>query len=361
VSRRQLLTVAGVTLGSAVVDLAATATPAAAAPTAAAATSAGLTVTALADDPVTVLSAGAAPAVATVPRQLAVQVRNSQAELPAGSRLTFTYDPRLYAPVEPAGVSLAGRPLAVSSTTTLDAGSGAAICTVTVHEAVPARAATDAPLTAVVGTARPVRYPRDLVHRSVPASTEVPATHRTPHVRHDLPARPGPAARSPAARSAAARTAGTPWGIALGGGWFPRRWGAAGEFLYHWPAQVTLTSVGPGAAPVPAAFTLAVDPRIVRELTVDGMRLNGRPVQLGIRRTAETRTADVYETRWLTRSRLKAGDVLDVLFSAETLDPGGPLPTIKHPVVSLSGLGDHPSRRDTGQNTISRTDAIHEP
>lgn len=138
-------------------------------------------------------------------------------------------------------------------------------------------------------------------------------------------------------------------------------WGPAGTYRYHWPTQVTLRNVGPGAAPVDATFTVAVDPRLVKQLAVTGLRLNGKPVKGTVRRTFESRTADVYESQWRTPVRLRAGDVLDVLFEATTADPGGALATIKHPVVTLGGLGDSPSRRDTGQNSVSRLDAVYQP
>jgi hypothetical protein len=179
----------------------------------------------------------------------------------------------------------------------------------------------------------------------------VPATKHTPHVHRDLYARSGPARGTEA----------TPWGIELAGGWSPWRWGPNGTYLYYWPAQVTLRNVGPGAAPIRAGFSIAVDPRVVSGLSVTGLRLNGKTLNGDVARVAETRTSAVYESHWQTPVRLKDGGVLDVLFTATTLDPGGPLPTIKYPVVTLTGLGDDPARRDTGNNTLSRLDAVYQP
>jgi hypothetical protein len=103
--------------------------------------------------------------------------------------------------------------------------------------------------------------------------------------------------------------AATPLGIELAGGWFPWHWGPDDTYLYYWPAQVTLHNVGPGTAPVRAGFSLAVDPRVVSQLTVNGLRLNDKPLKGDVPRVAEIRTNAVYESHWQTPLRLKAGDV----------------------------------------------------
>jgi len=117
-----------------------------------------------------------------------------------------------------------------------------------------------------------------------------------------------------------------------------------------------LRGTGPGVAPRPAAFAIAVDPRLVTTVAVGGARLNGGAVR-SVRRAGRARTAAVYETRWTTGVRLGPDDVLDVDLVTGTRTPSGRLETVKHPVVVLTVAGDA-AQRHTGRETLTRSDAV---
>jgi hypothetical protein len=58
--------------------------------------------------------------------------------------------------------------------------------------------------------------------------------------------------------------------------------------------------------------------------------------------------------------KLKSGDRLDLGLEVRTRKPTGDLPTIKHPSAGLIDMGDHVTQRQTGQTSMSRTDAVWE-
>ena len=310
-SRRQVLTVAGLALGVGIVEMSV--------PTAAAWAEPSdpplgkLTLEAVVDEPVAVLS-GKATAPTACPRQLAVKVVNEDVELPAGTQLTVSFDPRLFAVIEPAIVTLGGRPVATTSTTTGDPATGLRTCTVTLRQEVPARAAATGDLVVLLGTAHPRLYPFDLVRRPADAVADMASTRRLPGAHRDLrPTRP-PAFGGPA----------TPWGIELAGGWGRRTWGAENQYWYYYPVQISMRSTGPGGAPVAAAFTVSVDPQVVRDIAVASVRLNDEPLNGGKVHLAGTvRTTSVYQTQWRSGVMLKPGDALDLELRVSTLAPGG--------------------------------------
>lgn len=76
-----------------------------------------------------------------------------------------------------------------------------------------------------------------------------------------------------------------------------------------------------------------------------------------MRLLSDTRTASLFETRWVTRVKLKAGDRLDLELGVKTRRPTGDLPTVKHPTVNLIDMGNHVSQRLTGRTTMSRNDS----
>lgn len=334
ISRRRLLTFAGLTLGAAVVEPVLGGTPAPAAPA-----PASPSLEAVGDDPVTVLAADGSAAVTAVPRQLAVRV-GTAAALPAGTQLKLTFDDRIYAPVDPPVVTLGGRPVAI------DAARNGNLCTITLREPVPAGADS---LVAVAGTAKQVSYPYDLVREPVAQGAEVPATAHTARSSHALHAR----GKAPAHGTT------MPWGIELSGGWARQTWGPSQEFSYYRPVLAALRSVGPGPTPARVGFTVSVDPRLVRTVRPGDLRLNGKPVHSRVTLLGEHRDDTVYETRWLLPARLKAGDVFDVLLDATLAAPAGALTTIRHPVLSLSSLGTSTTRRDTGLNSLTRQDSVY--
>jgi hypothetical protein len=337
-SRRQVLTFAGLALGVGSIELGGPPTPASAAPTVP-----QLTLEPVGDHPVAVLSGdSAAPAVC--PRQLAIKVVRDGVTLPSGTQLTVTFDPRLFAPVQPAIVTLGGRFVAAASTITTSSTTGLSTCAVTLKQAVPA----EGDLVAVMGTAHPLLYPRDLVRRPSDASADMAPTARSARAHRSLqPARPssfgGPA---------------TPWGIELTGGWSRQSWGDSGRFWYYHPVQVTMRSVGPGKVPVPASFAVSVDPRLVRHVAVASVRLNRKPHNGAVRLVGTSRTGSIYQTRWRSSVLLKPGDVLDVRLRVSSLTPSGTLETIKHPVVGLTAMGTDMAQRQTGQNSFTRLDSV---
>ena len=150
------------------------------------------------------------------------------------------------------------------------------------------------------------------------------------------------------------------WGVELSGVWGRQTWGADDRFHYHHPVQVTLRGVGPGRASGPVAFGVTLDPRLVKELTVESVRLNRVLRGERLRLTGSSRTEAAYRTDWASSIRLTADDVLDVRFRVLTLPPPGPLPGIKHPVVSLPAMGGSIGRRRTGRAEFTRDDAIWE-
>lgn len=335
-SRRQALTIAGFSLGVGVIELGVPMAPASAADPVPALEPVG-------DQPVSVLSGdGAAPAVC--PQQLAVKVVR-KTPLPAGTRITVTFDPRLYAPAQPAIVTLDGRTVAAGSTTSTDPATGLRSCVVELAEVVPP--AGD--LVAVMGTAHPLRYPQDLVRKPAGVSAEVGGKVGTRSRRSLQPARPssfgGPA---------------RPWGIELSGVWGRKTWGDGDRFRYDYPVQVTLHGVGPGESPVPAVFGISVDPQVVTDIQVASTRLNDRSRPGAVRPQATTRGSSVYHVAWRAAVPLGPGDVLDVAFRVSTLTPVGSLSTIKHPVVELLSRTAGAAQRRTGRESLTRLDAIWE-
>lgn len=326
VSRRQILTLAGLTLGVGVV---APAGPAAAAP------ADDVVLEPVADEPVAVLSGeGGAPA--AVPRRLAVRLVRT-AGLPAGAQIAITFDPRVHTPLPAAVVLHRGRPVPAATTTAADPATGLHTSTVTLTGAVPA----DGDLVAVVGAARPLIFPSDLVRRPAAPSARV-ATAR----RRLEPARPssfgGPA---------------LPWGVEVDGVWAARSWGAGGRYRYYVPVRVSLTGTGPGRGPA-AAFSVTLDPRLAGAVTVASARLGDRPYAGRIRPAGESRTASAYRTRWRAPAGLAAGEVLDVHLTVSTTLPAGPLTGVTHPVVAAVTTGAAAAQRHTGRETLSRTDSV---
>jgi hypothetical protein len=302
----------------------------------------------VANDPLPLLSA-VSPVVGVYPRQLAVRVVNTGLVLPSGTQLKVTFDRRLYEPLTPVVLKLGTKAIAADSKTTIDDSTGLSTCTITLKEAMPAATADTAKLIAVIGTARPLLYPRDLVRRQLNSTAEVPKrTAGAATSRRELHARGG----------AHANRTHAPWGIEVGGGWGIHKWGGPAEFAYYYPVLVTLRSVGPGAAPVPAGFTVSLDPRLVREISVTSVRLNGKPYAGRIDRVGSNRTDTVYESQWRTPKPLKANDVLDVRLRARLLTPPDALPSIKHPTVTLRSMGTDVAQRITGRSTLTRADSV---
>ncbi|MET8814652.1 hypothetical protein ABZW47_21895 [Streptomyces sp. NPDC004549] len=336
VTRRQVLVLGGITLGVAAVTVAGpgTAWAAAAAP-------ADVTLVPVGASPVVVLPrVGVQPA--AFPRQLAVQVRHAGTDLPAGTQVAVAYDPRLYSPL-PGAVATAGdRRVRATSAVTTDPKTALTTCTVTFTEALPAGSEP----VVVVGTAFPVLYPRDLVVGPVDASAAVGHRHGKPRGRRSL--QPG--------RPHSFGGVATPWGLEVSGVWNRHAW-ANGKRWYYYPARITLDSVGPGTAPMPASFSVALDPQVVSDVKIVSARLNNKAYDAGARLLSVTRTATLFETRWTTRARLKSGDRLDLGLEVRTRKPSGDLPTVKHPTVALIDMGNHVTQRQTGRTSMSRSDS----
>jgi hypothetical protein len=336
VSRRQVLVLGGLTLGAGAVNVA------------------GLGGTAYADSTtgdVTLVPVGASPIVvlpgvgvqpAAFPRQLAVQVQHAGTDLPAGIEVAITYDPRLYSPLPTAMVTTGRHRVHTTSKTTTDPKTTLATCTVTLTEALPAGSEP----VVVVGTAFPVLYPLDLVVAPAGATAAVGRKNTKPTGRHSLQPR----------RPAAFGGVATPWGIEVSGVWERYEW-ADGKRWYYYPARITLHNVGPGTAPAAAAFSVALDPQVVRDVRITGAQLNHKAHDAGVRQLASSRTASLFETRWSTRVRLKAGDQLDLAVKVTTHKPARDLPTIKHPTVGLIDTGNHVTQRQTGLTSLSRIDS----
>lgn len=339
VTRRQVLVLGGLTLGVGALTVAGPIGPAWADSAAG-----DVELVPVGASPVAVLpGVGVQPA--AFPRQLAVQVKHAGADLPAGTEVALTYDPRLYSPLPSAVATVGGRPLRTTSSVTTDPKTALATCTVTVAETL---AAGSDPVV-VVGTAYPVLYPRDLVLGPSDATAAVARGQVKPSGRRSLqPRRPG-----------AFGGVATPWGLEVSGVWSRCEWDN-GRRWYYFPVQVTLESVGPGPVPAAAAFSVALDPQVVRDVRVTTARLNHKTHDAGVRLLSQTRTASLFETRWSTRVRLTSGDRLDLGLEVRTRKPKGDLPTIKHPSVGLIGMGDQVTQRQTGQTSMSRIDAVWE-
>lgn len=335
-TRRQVLVLGGLTLGTAAVTLAGLDSPALASTTAA------ITLVPVAATPIAVLpGVGVAPA--AFPRQLAVQVQHPGSALPAGTQVVITYDPRLYAPMPAALATSNGRTLGTTSVIATDPKTAVTTCTVTFSEAV---ADGDDPVV-VVGTAFPILYPLDLVRGPEETSAAVGPKRAAPRARRSLqPSRP----------SAYGGVA-TPWGIEVSGVWSRYEW-ANGARWYYYPVRVSLQSVGPGAVPVPASFAIALDSRVVRDVTILKAQLNNKAHDAGARLTSQTRTSRLLETSWRTAVTLKAGDRLDLYLGIALQGLTTDLPTIKHPTVTLINMGRHVTQRQTGRNSISRNDSV---
>jgi hypothetical protein len=151
---------------------------------------------------------------------------------------------------------------------------------------------------------------------------------------------------------------GLPWGISLSTFWNRQTWGEDDRFVYYYPAQVTLLSVGPASAPTAAALTVSLDPQVVTDLTPTFLRLNDRKHAGIVKRVETTQTASIFETTWETSTVLKAGDVLEVGFAGAVLKPKGALVAIKHPVITLVAMGRDSRQRETGKTTVARLDSV---
>ncbi|MFK0169648.1 hypothetical protein ACIQU5_12655 [Streptomyces sp. NPDC090306] len=350
VTRRHVLVLGGLTLGVGAVsfagltpawaDTAATGDGVPVGDTAAA----GVELVPVAASPVAVLAkVGTEPA--AFPRQLAVQVRHVDTDLPAGTQVAISYEPRIYSPLPSAVATVGTRRLRTTSTVATDPKTLLTTCTVTLAEALPAGSDP----VVVVGTAFPVLYPYDLV--AGPADTDAAVAHKgaKPGGRRSL--RPG--------RPESFGGVATPWGLEVSGVWNRHEW-AGGKRWYYYPARITLSSVGPGTTPVPAAFSVALDPQVVSDVRIVGARLNDKAYDAGVRLLSDTRTASLFETRWATRAKLRAGDRLDLDVKVTTRKVTGDLPTVKHPTVNLIETGNHVTQRQTGRTTMSRSDSTWE-
>ncbi|WP_030911860.1 hypothetical protein [Streptomyces sp. NRRL F-5126] len=340
VSRRQVLVLGGLTLGVGVVNVAGLGGTAYADSTADS-PAGGVTLVPVGASPVVVLpGVGVQPA--AFPRQLAVQVQHAGTGLPAGTQVAITYDPRLYAPLPTAMVTSGRHRLPATSKTTTDPRTTLATCTVTLTDALPAGSEP----VVVVGTANPALYPLDLVVAPAGATAAVGRENRKPTGRRSLKSH----------RPKAFGGVATPWGIEVSGVWERYEW-ADGKRWYYYPARVTLHNVGPGTAPAAAAISVALDPRIVRDVRITGARLDHKAHDAGVRQLSSRRTASLFETHWTTRVRLKAGERLDLAVKVTTHRPARDLPTIKHPAVTLIDTGNHVTQRRTGLPSLSRTDS----
>lgn len=340
VTRRHVLVLGGLTLGVGAVTFAGPG-PAWAGTAAAGDTTAGVELVPVATSPVAVLGkVGTQPA--AFPRQLAVQVRHSDTDLPAGTQVAISYDPRVYAPLPNAVATAGTRRLRTTSTIATDPETLVTTCTITLAEALPAGSDP----VVVVGTAFPVLYPRDLIAGPADATAAVGHKDTKPGGRRSL--RPG--------RPHAFGGVATPWGLEVSGVWNRYEW-ADGKRWYYYPTRITLSSVGPSAAPVAASFSVALDPQVVSDVEIVGARLNDKGHDAGVRLLSETRTESLFESRWVTRVKLKAGSRLDLDLKVRTRGLTGDLPTVKHPTVNLIDMGDHVSQRLTGRTTMSRSDS----
>ncbi len=330
-SRRRLLTVAGLTLGAAWVDLAAPTSPAVAAPV-------GLTLEPVPDEPVTVQTpAGGSPV--AIPRQLAVRVRNDGGELAPGTQVRISFDPRLYAVVAAPAVFAGARKVPATAVTTMDRTTGETVCSVTIGERIPAGSGTGSDLVVLVGTADSHLYPHDLVASPAPATADLPAAKT----------------RLRLVPKGSEMTAADPWGVELAAGWDRLTW-RDGRDWYYYPAAVAIIGTGPGLSPA-AEFTVTVDPQVVVALAIASARVNNKPYSSAkIRLAGTTTTATIRQVGWRTRVRLGVGDRLDVVLRVRTRIPPGTLKTITHPVISTA-MAALAGSRPTGRLSVSRSDS----
>ncbi|WP_089099045.1 hypothetical protein [Streptomyces hyaluromycini] len=94
------------------------------------------------------------------------------------------------------------------------------------------------------------------------------------------------------------------------------------------------------------------------DVKVATARLNHKVHDSGVRLLSRARTASLFETHWSTTVKLKSGDRLDLGLEVATRKPAGDLSAIKHPLVGLIDMVNHGTQRQTGQNSMSRTDAV---
>ncbi|GAA3276960.1 hypothetical protein Dvina_32090 [Dactylosporangium vinaceum] len=343
-SRRRVLTVAGLLAGVGTVQVVLPATAAHADPDH---SLTPVTLEPLSEDPVTVL-AGDRTTGATVPRQLAVRILNTGAELPAGTTIELSFDRRVYTPAGAALLTLGPRRVKAASTVARDAATGLLKVTVTLGEALPALREGQPAAVLVVAAANAARYPADLVRDPAEATVELGATAGSPRVRRSL--RAGPPKTKAAAR--------VPWGLELSGAWGRH---SAGEFVYHYPVLLRVLAVGPGRTPVPVAFSVALDPALVSEVKVTALRLNDKPLKDRTDLVSTVRSTSVYETLWRTPVRLDRGDVLEISLGVALLTPPANLPAVKQPLVTLAAMGTDPAQRQTGRHTLTRLDSVWGP
>ncbi|HEY1706469.1 MAG TPA: hypothetical protein VGG75_42905 [Trebonia sp.] len=134
----------------------------------------------------------------------------------------------------------------------------------------------------------------------------------------------------------------------------------------YYPVRVSLQSVGPGAVPLPTSFSIALDSRVIHDVTITQAQLNYKAHDAGSVLISHERTSRLLETSWRTGVVLKAGDRLDlylgvtlqglylgVTLQGLTKDP----PTIRYPAATLIDMGNHVSQRQIGRNGIWRNDS----
>ena len=337
-SRRQLLTVTGLAVGTAWVEVGSSASPAAAAPAAG-----QLTLEPVANDPVPLLSAlGSAPE--ALPRHLAVRIRGDNVALVAGAQVKVAFDKRFFSPLATPLITLAGQRLPATATTEQDPTTGQRVITLTLGADVPATAVAGGELIALLGTANPHAYPHDLA--IAPSAVAADLTTGAHSARRDLK-RSRPSSFGGAAK---------PWGVEVGAGWAKQTWGPDGQYWYWYPVIASVAGRGPGRTPA-ADLAVTVDPQVVESIGVASARLNQRPYAASkIRKAESTATGTLRRVRWRTDVRLAPGDQLDVILKVSTRSPSGALETITHPVVA-TGMGLAPAARHTGLTSVSRTDS----
>lgn len=150
------------------------------------AAAAGVELVPVGASPVAVLpGVGVQPA--AFPRQLAVQVKHAGTDLPAGTQVAISYDPRLYSPLPEAVATVGDRRLRATSAVATDSSTSATACTVILTGSLPAGSDP----VVVVGTAFPVLSPYDLVAGPARATAAVHHKNVSPTGRRSLqPGRP---------------------------------------------------------------------------------------------------------------------------------------------------------------------------
>lgn len=263
-----------------------------------------------------------------VPTVLGARLSIGALPVRSGTRVTISWDARVYAHTQPTVINAAGEHLNVRLVGRVRADRTSGLSTATAR--LGAELTPGSTYLLALGVRRPLRYPEDIVSNPLPVTVSVGDTGT--NVR---------------------RTVGTRgssdglWGATLGAAWEPITWG---EGFHSWiPSLVTVRSTGPAAVPVGTAVQVTLDARVTRSAVArasDGTELAWGSSRRGVLRLT-----------WHLAAPLAAGDRRSIAVEIHPRNPLGSLFGFHPPTVSLRAPRGNTGQRTTGLESLSREDS----